>query len=300
MILFYGEGRLGNQIFQYLALSRIAKTSELVLAAGLEELEGPLDLHGPRLKVLSRDKTIKRLIKYLVVPVLVRPIARTLRLINYAHEIRHQGVPNEGTGDLALQAGLLRRVTFVDGGYYQKPLDWTPIFPATLVSVKQELRDTARDFLRTVTSCEDRLAFVHVRRNDYLSFSSFGVTDLCLPLSYYRNAIKELRLRVGPCHLIFVTDDKGWVEDNFRDIDKKTIVSSDTITDFSIMAECTDGVLSNSTFSLTAALLLTNPGVVVGPKYWFGFRVSKWLPPSIEIRHERVIYVSVIEDHISA
>ncbi len=46
-ILFIGEGRLGNQIFQYAALSSIARPCARLTAIGLEDLEGLFDLMVP-------------------------------------------------------------------------------------------------------------------------------------------------------------------------------------------------------------------------------------------------------------
>jgi Glycosyl transferase family 11 len=294
MILFYGEGRLGNQIFQYQALSRLAKPSERIVSVGLEDLERSLELGGPRLTVLTRNSVLKRIMKYAVNPFLLRPLSRTLRLFNYGSEKRYGVPPKCGpSGELSIRAGLLDGFTFVDGGYYQNSSFWATLFPTALFRIKATLRDAARSYLDSICAVGLRPSFVHVRRGDYLTHIDYGLEDLSLPASFYHTAIRELALRVGERHLVFVTDDPAWVDENFRNITGKTVVSLEAAMDFAIMAECAGGILSNSTFSLTAALMLKNPDVVIAPKYWFGFRVGIWYPPMIHFQHPKLIYLPV-------
>ncbi len=294
MIFFYGEGRLGNQIFQYQALNEIAKPNERIISVGLEDLGRVLELCGPKLTVLTRNGVIKRFIKYAVLPLLLRPLVRGLRLFNYGFETSYGVAPNTGpSGELVITKGLLSWLTFVDGGYYQNSSFCLPFFPTPIFRVKGPYRDAARSYLSSICGSQLRPSFVHVRRGDYLTHTNYGLSDLSLPGSFYHAAIKELALCVGETHLVFVTDDPVWVEENFRHIGNKSIASFDPTTDFAIMTECANGILSNSTFSLAAALMLKNPDVVIAPRYWFGFRVGIWYPPRIRLDHAKLVYVSV-------
>jgi Glycosyl transferase family 11 len=294
MILFYGEGRLGNQIFQYQALSQIAKPNEHIVSVGLEDLERSLELCGPKVTVLTRSGLLKRIIKYILCPLLLRPLARTLRLFNYGCEPSHGLPPNDGpSGELSIRVGLMPAITFVEGGCYQNAGFWPTFFPAPSLRVKSTLRDAARRSLDSICGVGSAPSFVHVRRGDYLTHSNYGLDALTLPAAFYHFAARELAERVGRAHLVFVTDDPRWVEENFRAIGEKSIVSSDAGMDFAIMSECANGILSNSTFSLAAALLLKNPQVVIAPEYWFGFRVGTWYPPRIRFEHPKLIYLPV-------
>lgn len=294
MILFYGEGRLGNQIFQYQALSRIAKPGECILSAGLEDLARSFELYGPKLIVLTRSGLLKRIIKYVVNPLLLRPLARTLRLLNYACERDDGAAPNSGaSGELSMRTGLLGGITFVDGGYYQNSSFWTSFFPAPLFRLRPHLRDEARNYLDSICGHIRRPFFVHVRRGDYLTHVGYGLSDLSLPATFYHGAIRELARRVDHSHLVFVTDDPAWVGENFRAITQKTVVSFHAALDFAIMTQCCGGILSNSTFSLAAALMLRNPDIVIAPRHWLGFRVGAWYPPKICYRHSNLIYMPV-------
>jgi hypothetical protein len=297
MIIFYGEGRLGNQLFQYHALTRIASTKEQIVAVGLEDLEKSITLVGAPLFVIRLSLTLKRLVKFLLLPLVIRPLSRTLRLINYATETSYKTAAGIGAGgEIEIRAGLFRRVTFVDGGYYQNASHWPTVFPASTVRVNARLRQAARDYLHGIEEIQRRPAFVHIRRGDYLGYSNYGLHDLALPIEFYHRAIDELVRRLGSVHLLFVTDDPAWAEQHFGHIENKTITSSTTELDFAIMTECGSGIVSNSTFSLAAAFMLDKPDLVIAPRYWFGFRVAEWLPPLIKIDHDRVAYLPVISE----
>jgi hypothetical protein len=70
--------------------------------------------------------------------------------------------------------------------------------------------------------------------------------------------------------------------------------------DFAIMTECGSGVLSNSSFSLAAAFMMTSPDLVIAPRYWFGFRVGQWFPPRIQAIHEKLLFLPVLSDALAA
>jgi hypothetical protein len=280
LIFFYGEGRLGNQVFQYHALSTLAGGGDSVVAVGLESLQASLDLHGPRLRVLTRSKWLKRIVKHVLIPCLLRPLCRGLRLTNYAFERESgDGAKRGADGEIVLRRGLFPRLLFVDGGFYQNGALWNQAFPAHTLRLKATLQQQARNYLHEVNAGAAPNAFVHVRRGDYLSYSAYGVADLNLPESFYRSAIATLRAQLGDVHLVFA------------DIGRKTIASFSPVLDFAVMAECNAGVLSNSTFSLAAALLLDHPSLVIGPQYWFGFRSGEWLPPRIRVDHPQMLYL---------
>jgi hypothetical protein len=194
-------------------------------------------------------------------------------------------------GVLAMRAGWLRCLTFVDGGHYQNAAYWPSLFPAPLVKLDPVLQARARSYVDTICPAGWSAAFVHVRRTDYLTHSDYGLSDLALPVDYYLHALRELQARLARVHLIFVTDDPQWVEATFANIKDKTIASFDARMDFAIMTQCRCGVVANSTFSLAAALLMQHPELVIAPLYWYGFRVKTWYPPRIQFSDARLVYL---------
>ena len=301
MIFFYGEGRLGNQVFQFQALSSLCNRAavsnrnlERVLAIGLEDLDSLFDLRERPVKVVTRSGLVKRIAKYFVIPLLLRPLAKWLRLIGYAYEPRTGQGPYRGlSGELMRKAGLFNRLTFVDGGYYQNPQMSHAAFPIDTLSVKAHWVAAARAYLQSSVPSECEAIAVHVRRGDYLQFATYGVNNLALPQDYYWRAIRDVQQQVPNAYFIFVTDDAEWVSTTFADLPNKRTVATSVAADFAVMTQCRGAIVSNSTFSLAAALLIDSPTVVVGPKYWFGFRVGVWLPPKIECKRAPMNYVPV-------
>jgi Glycosyl transferase family 11 len=189
---------------------------------------------------------------------------------------------------------------FVDGGYYQGGALWSTLFPPRAMNLQPELRQKARDFLRNAVGGSPSVpVFVHVRRGDYVTYTGYGLNGLVLPERYYRQAMLEMERRLGPIHLIFVSDDTDWVTATFADIERKSIVSFSEALDFAIMAECRAGIVSSSTFSLGAALLMNQPELVIAPRYWLGYRVHQWLPAGIRFDHPRIVYIHVADSQES-
>jgi hypothetical protein len=297
IVLFYGEGRLGNQVFQYLALNHLAGARGRILAVGLEDLGASLDILGAPVTVITQQPWLKRAIKYLLVPWLLRPVARYLRLLTYATEASDAPAASRAAGGhLAVRKGLVKGIAFVDGGYYQCAKYLTAPLPVTTLRVPAALQAGARASLSQATSGAPSAssAFVHVRRGDFLTFSAFGQNDVALPEEYYRSAIAELARHLGPLRLIFVSDDPAWVQDRFADFPAKMIVSTSAAADLALMAECHAGILSNSTFALAAAIL-GQARLLIAPRYWLGFRAAVWLQPGVKIDDPRLLYIDVPE-----
>lgn len=294
LILFVGEGRVGNQVFQYVALNSIASPSSRIIAVGLEHLEELFELRGPRCHVVGGGVWTKRIVKYLVCPLLLRPLARWLRIIGYAHERETRGSHAGSDGELRVRRGLFAQVLFVDGGFYQNSDYWPQPFEARCLELREHWRTAAREQMtRAGAPPERRPFFLHVRRGDYIGFTTYGLSGLQLPTRFYLDAIEAARARAPHRPLIVVTDDPPWAEREFASVPDRILVSSSPCVDFAIMAECAGGIISNSTFSLTAAMFMRAPEVVLGPRYWFGFRVNKWLPPRIRFEHERIEYLAI-------
>jgi hypothetical protein len=194
---------------------------------------------------------------------------------------------------MSLQRGLIRSLVFVDGGYYQSADTWRSKFPCTDLKIRHSLLTQARALLGTMPDEGPPKIFVHVRRGDLLDYRTYGLQDIALPEGYYRSAICEATRRMSRPHFVFVTDDAPWVQEHFRDVPEKSIISRSAELDFAIMAECQGGILSNSTFSLAAALLSANAVLILAPLYWFGFRVSEWLPPRIRFDDPKLVYLHV-------
>lgn len=108
---------------------------------------------------------------------------------------------------------------------------------------------------------EDDYVVMHVRKGD---FKGNRVYDICSKEWFFQAAKLS-----GKPKLWIVTDDLRWVESNLSGLDLifEDLRISHGANDWSIMANSSCLIISNSTFSLTAATFRGNKRVI-GPKQW--------------------------------
>ena len=134
---------------------------------------------------------------------------------------------------------------------------------------------------------------IHVRRTDYknLKHLDLGNEDLSLPMSYYQNAL--LKITDKNLHYMFISDDITFVEENFGHINPKTISNESEIIDFQHLLSSDICVISNSTFSWWGAWLNAKKNkVVYCPEYYLGFHLKKQIPQNIYPKEWRQVEFS--------
>ena len=111
----------------------------------------------------------------------------------------------------------------------------------------------------------EEITGIHVRRGDYLKFPHKWI--FC-GLRYYRDAI---------CYIgtdkryLMCSDDIAWCKRKFKGKNYFFAENTSPIVDLYLQANCTNNIMSNSTFSWWGAWLNENPNkVVIAPKRWFG------------------------------
>jgi hypothetical protein len=105
---------------------------------------------------------------------------------------------------------------------------------------------------------------IHVRRGDYLKHPNFHPT---CSVEYYTKAMET----ISEGEFIFVSDDIQWCKDNFKGDNIKYSSFDNEIDDLSLITECDNVIISNSSFSWWGAYLNQNESkVVIAPKIWFG------------------------------
>ncbi len=104
---------------------------------------------------------------------------------------------------------------------------------------------------------------MHVRRGDYTQIPDCH--PLC-PRSYYMQAYEDF------CEgkIIVVSDDIGWVKENWELPDAYYVEDTSQAIDMCIISLCDHCIIANSTFSWWGAWLNTKGGSVVAPATWFG------------------------------
>lgn len=291
-IFLVSQGRLGNQVFQYVAIRSLLGAGAIT-SPSMRSLGNVFNISG-QLSIRLAEKTIEKLIRRLLVPIFLRPLFKCLRFGAYLTERVEQLDESSGgsSGNVLFQRGLFN-VAFVDGGYYQnlasllKPADFL------CLKVRDDVLAQANQVVLQATQGRTRpKAVMHVRRGDYLGFKTYGLDDVVLPAAYFARAAALARNTLGQgAELLIVTDDAAWCEAALAELKPFTVVSSTEAVDFALLSMFPVAILSNSTFSLAAACVGPDVQQIIGPEYWFGHSVKRWYPPQIRCSDERFTYV---------
>ena len=112
---------------------------------------------------------------------------------------------------------------------------------------------------------------IHVRKNDYINKNNSNIYSN-IKLDYYKKAISLIEKKRGISKIYVFTDDILWVKKNLH-INNIVLINDynlTTVEEFEIMKKYKNIIISNSTFSLWAALLNeNNDNLIIAPENWF-------------------------------
>jgi hypothetical protein len=110
--------------------------------------------------------------------------------------------------------------------------------------------------------------------------------NVCLPFSYYLKALRRLTAE-DETKVLVASDDHEFVELAFENVGLPyTLIREDVNTTFAILSMCDAGVISNSSFSWWAGLMVARRGGrVIAPKNWTGWKDNECTPPTIQTPH---------------
>lgn len=274
MIVFFENGRLGNQLFQYAAI-KTAMPGETLCLVGMQSLSQIMD--GVDANFLCQKRTLAARAITSLAPAIMRCIASnkvidTLKDSDDPFEFR-----------IKRKRGLFPWIKYCASGFFQNE----NYFNAAIVSklkIREALVHHAKEQLEKISKSDQRRIFVHIRRGDHMTWPSADHPAV-LPAYWYRQAMDVMRKRYdNPLFLIF-SDDHYYVQDIFGDSQDVWISRQTEYIDFAMMAQCEDGILSASTFAWWAAYFarkLTSSGLFIAPMYWGGHRQRNWHPSAIK------------------
>ncbi|MCY6412414.1 alpha-1,2-fucosyltransferase [Acinetobacter sp. VNH17] len=263
MIIFFSDGRLGNQIFQYAFLNTIARKNERIITTNMKSFLNTFDCMNDKFKTYQPCKyqasfiriVLKRIFYFLV----------NIRLIGYIKQNYNNQHPLPG---INRKHGLFP-VTYVETHFFQSE----SFFDMQKLNfcLKPFYIANAKNILRTIPDTFTKV-FVHVRRGDYLFEKYLGDRGIDLPKKYFIRAIKEIKEKVENPYFIFLSDDPHFIECCFEEMPNKYVSRNDMPTDLALMTLCDYGICSNSSFSWWGAYLMQNRKLVLMPKYWYGWK----------------------------
>jgi len=269
MLIFLGDGRIGNQIFQYVFLKTIQDNNERIIVSGFEELKEVFEIND----LINFNKNNKWL-RFLLFRI-CRPIMYFLSNIRFISSItiKHETILNiysrESTTYDSIK-GVVKRITFVKLGFFQSE----KFFDKSIINnlkFKEGFLITATKLLNSIPNNCHKI-FIHIRRNDYESITVCGQSVL-LPMSYYKDQIEWFIQNRKDCFFILLGDDTKSLSDEFQYVENKMIsINQHYGTDLAIMTQCNSAILSPSSFSWWGSYMMRERDTVFVPKFWLGFR----------------------------
>lgn len=281
MILFFSDGRLGNQFFQYSFLKSIARGNETIFVTNMCLFEQACNISNKNFKNFAINKYLSFIVRVFVKPYILMLLVK-LKLISYICQDKYDGsiLPT-----VSSSKGLLP-ITLVETDFFQSE----KLFDSSKIDfeLKSIYYKRAEKILSNLPN-DLPMVFLHVRRGDYLTEIYNGSRGINLPNSYYIKALEMIKIDLDDFFCIFLTDDYEYVECCFKDVKNKYISKEDMFTDLALMSKCNYGVVSNSSFSWWGAYLMDNPRSVIFPKYWYGWKFKKDSHIDIQPKWAKVI-----------
>ncbi|MBK2340594.1 alpha-1,2-fucosyltransferase [Francisella philomiragia] len=263
MIIFFSDGRLGNQLFQYAFLKTVSNTNEKIIATEMDNFLKVFVCHNKNFKNLSIGKYSRFFIRKVFKKILYFLIR--IRLVGYIKQLRNN---TSSLPSYTEKKGILP-IKYVETNFFQSE----KLFDANKIDfeIREQYLKDAVNALSHIDNSYTKV-FVHVRRGDYLSESYLGKRGINLPKKYFYKAIEGIKQDMQNPYFIFLSDDPEFVECCFESIGNKYISTNSMAIDLAIMSLCEYGIASNSSFSWWGAYLMQNRKKVIFPKYWYGWK----------------------------
>lgn len=281
MIIFFESGRLGNQLFQYVAIRSTFKSPEKIILVGFDSLKNSFD--GVDAFFINKNSWPMRiLIK------IIRKLERKGwldRFFNVAYESISES-----------RIIIRKNVSWLNLLYIKEAYFQSERFLDDKVINQLSFKNFATKEILAgygLNLSDPNLFFIHVRRGDYLFWPSLDY-PAALDDTWYLKQIDEITKIKAKPRFLFFTDDPDYVKNNFlQKIDNADIFHVSEAVDLAAMSFCGGGgILSASSYAWWAARLsfiARQDAQFIAPKYWVGHIKKTWHPPRIETSFLRYV-----------
>lgn len=263
------NGRLGNQIFQYVFYHYLRSNNQ-----------GRYFFVNPHHAYLSKYFHLDRFNNFTLASKAYSMVTRSLPMVLPFREIYIENIQVPKP---------VKPINFsIYKGFFQTDWYLKNMKGELVLSLKDEfIRQFEEPFGNMFTTYKSIV--VHVRRTDYLKY---GKRDISLPLEYFKRRLDCIH-SVEEYKVLFVSDDIDAVKSYFGEKENYIFSSNSEIVDFQIIMNADIAIISNSSFAWWAAYLSPKPNVVYAPKNWLGFRIGKEHPK--RVMTEKFIWCDVFE-----
>jgi hypothetical protein len=275
MKIFLADGRLGNQIFQYVFLKTIQDNNEKIIVSGFEDLENIFEINDI-INLNKKNKWVRRFLYRIIRPLF--NFLADLKIISSISVNTEKVFKNyeRETTKYTHTKGFIKFFTFVKLGFFQSEYFFDKSIAKNL-KLKKKYLSKADIFLKSIPDDSYKI-FIHVRRADYKNYYVCGASSL-VPLSFFKDQIEWFLKNKKKCFFIILTDEYTFIKNKFNYVENKKISKNNHFgIDMAIMTLCNSAILSPSSFGWWGSYMMKNRDVVFVPKYWLGFNAGVEYP----------------------
>lgn len=164
-------------------------------------------------------------------------------------------------------------------GYFQSGYYYEQLLTKPSLKIKQKYIDDFQNQYGKLFA-NNKIIVLHIRRTDYMNYGERRKRDISLPMKYFKERLNQIE-NLENYKVIFVSDDMEHVKIFFPPQFNFIFSSNDEIIDFQIIQNADVSIISNSTFAWWACYLSPKTNKVYAPKNWFGFKIGKEHPQGI-------------------
>jgi len=284
MIFFFGDGKLGNQLFQLAFLHNFNKNKKIIFSSNFKEVFSLFNVVDIDFLVNVENKYFRKISLKVLNPIF--KFLSFLRIVSCLRlDTNNILGTNVETKTIIKNTGILP-IIFIYPNFFQSEFFFNKKFINNL-KIKNIHVLKARKFLKNLDNYE--LVFVHIRRTDYQYEKVVGKIGVDLPLKYYSSTINWFKKNIRKPFFIFLSDDIEYVKKNFSYIKNKIVSSNDMYVDFSIISLCKYGIMANSSFSWWASFFSKSRKIIFAPKYWLGWKSKIEVQEGILPSYARIV-----------
>lgn len=283
IIFWIPQGRIGNLIFQYQAVTSIYSTKEMIITVDT----GFLSFFQDRRNIIFLKIPSLFLRRFVTCWTKLLRLFVWCKVFSECRPKLFEVIPGffDETKHIELKLGLFKKIIVFEGFFQNES------YLKNLPAIRKNLLEEARNELAKLPS--GFKVALHLRFADYERLSVLGKVDATLPKSYYFQCLEKMRIIYPECMFIVFTDEPDKANKILKSMGNiKFIKSKSEQFDFSAITLCGAAIISASTFSWWAAKYINgSKKTVMAPKYWMGFKSNIWFPRFI--KSNSIQYINV-------
>ena len=286
MIIFFEDGRTGNQLFQYIGLKKYFPRDKLVFI-GFKELFQYFDKIDAYF--LNKNKLMNWFL--FILPRSILFFLANQRIIGSI--IENDYCLKESR--VIVKKGFFSKIFIAKNIYFQhndiiKKIQYPPL-------LKDYIHQKAFRWFqdKKINLNISSLVFVHVRRGDYIKWPNKKFPAL-LEFEWYDRAMSLIKTKLKNPIFIIMSDDQNYIQNFFKESQSLLISNNNLEVDLSIMSMCSSGILSASSFSWWGGYYahslnwplewdpnINDHSIFIGPNHWGGYRMRQWFPSNFKV-----------------